>query len=88
MNLAPLDGWTALHAATGAASGLIGIPLPVFALVAVAYEIIEYAIEYPDGSRVFGSTGPESLANIIADLVTNLAGYALGRGLRGALISH
>ena len=78
-NVAPFDGWTVAHAATGAASGALGVPFWLYALGAIGYELAEYSAEYPHGSPLFGTKRPESIVNVAADMGVGLMSYAVGR---------
>lgn len=84
LNEAPVDGWTAVHAGVGVGAGLVGASLPLSMAGAVAYEVVEYAHEWPKGSKLFGSKRPESAANIAVDLLVFAGGWWLGRKLRDA----
>lgn len=84
LNEAPVDGWTAIHTAVGLAAGAAGVPLGWSAAAAAAYEVAEYAHEWPKGSKLFGSKRPESGLNIAVDLGVFLAGWWIGKKIRGA----
>lgn len=81
MNEAPIDAWTGVHALAGGLAGALGAPWPLAVGGLVAYELAEYAIESPRGSRWFGSKRPESGVNVAVDLAVGLGAYALGRWL-------
>lgn len=84
MNDKPIDEWTLVHAFAGALAGMFGVRTSVALGAAVAYEVVEQAIERtPEGQRVFGSSGPESLANAATDVVVFAAMHAIGLMLRG-----
>lgn len=77
-----IDRWSAVHFISGLAFGLLGLR-PTLALGgAVAYEIGEYAHEWPSGSVLFGSKQPESAANLAADLALYTGAYFGGRQFR------
>lgn len=79
-NRAAVDPWTIVHFGTGLAAGLMEIPAPIAAGAAVGYEIVEQLFERHDvGQALFETSGPESVANAIVDVVVFLAGYRLGR---------
>lgn len=82
-NSAILDEWTPVHVMSGVLTGLTGLGPALAAGGAVAYEVLEFAHEWPKGSVLFGSKRPESLGNVLSDLVVFAAGYAVGRKLRG-----
>lgn len=82
MNQTPVDGWTAVHVATGTAAGAVGLSFPWAMGLAAAYEVVEYAHEWPKGSVLFGSKRPESIANVATDLAVFAAGWWLGRKVR------
>lgn len=82
MNVAPVDGWTAVHVAAGVAAGILRVPLGPALVGAVGYEVVEQAIERTRaGQRFFGSNGPESLANATVDVLVFGLGHAVGRRL-------
>lgn len=68
INSAMFDSWTIVHGLTGLGLGLLGVGPKLALPSAVAYEVIEYAHEWPKGSLLFGSKRPESFQNIAADL--------------------
>jgi hypothetical protein len=84
LNESPLDGWTVVHTAAGIASGAAGLSAPVSIAGAVAYEVVEYAHEWPKGSKLFGSKRPESGINIAVDIGVFVFGWWLGRKIRNA----
>jgi len=78
INQDAIDSWSAVHALTGLAAGLWGLsPIVAFGS-AVAYEVVEYAHEWPRGSKLFGSKRPESALNVASDLAFYTAAYWLG----------
>jgi hypothetical protein len=79
-NEAAFDPWTVVHFAAGLAAGLAGVPAPVVAAAAVGYELVENRLEqHPSAQRLFGTVGPESPANVGADLAVTAIGWWLGR---------
>lgn len=83
LNEAPVDGWTAVHTGMGFGAGLLGLSAPVALGGAVAYEVVEYAHEWPKGSKLFGSKRPESGLNIAVDIGVFAFGWWVGRKIRG-----
>jgi hypothetical protein len=78
INESALDAWSTVHGLTGLSAGLLGVsPLTAFG-GAVAYEVVEYAHEWPRGSVLFGSKRPESPLNVATDLAIFTAAYWLG----------
>lgn len=73
-----LDSWTAVHALTGLSAGFSGVSAPLALGGAAAYELVEYAHEWPRGSVLFGSKRPESAQNVVSDLVVYGLTYWLG----------
>ena len=72
-NTAAIDPWTAVHLATGLASGLLGFSLLGSLAAAAAYEVAEQAAERTElGRSVFQTNGPESAANVAVDLLVFL----------------
>lgn len=83
-NLAAIDAWTPVHGLVGVAAGSLGLGLPLVLGVGIAYELAEQAFESSGaGQRFFATAGPESESNVAVDLGIYLAGYALGRYMRG-----
>jgi hypothetical protein len=78
INDAAIDPWTGVHALAGLGVGLLGVPAPVALAGAAAYEVVEYAHEWPRGSVLFGSKRPESIQNVVSDLVVYSLAYWLG----------
>lgn len=79
-NRAALDPWTIVHFGTGLAAGLTEVPAPIALGAALGYEVIEQVFERHDkGQAFFETSGPESLANAIVDVLVFMAGYRLGR---------
>lgn len=81
-NVSPVDPWTLAHIATGAAAGAARVPIAAYVGIAVLYELVEWTMEYPRGSRIFGTKRPESAVNVAVDFAAGAAGYALGRYAR------
>lgn len=81
INSKAFDKWSFVHGTYGLAFGLFGVrPVPAIA-TAVVYDVAEWYHEWPRGSIIFGSKGPESPANIAGDMVAFTTLYALGRAL-------
>lgn len=78
VNQAAFDGWSAVHALTGATLGLTPIS-PWLALGgSLVYEIIEYQIEkHPN--NFFATKAPESMRNIITDTALFMLAFGLAR---------
>jgi hypothetical protein len=77
-----VDKWTLVHALNGMAIGLLGTR-PLLALSgAVAYELVEYAHEWPRGSTLFGSKEPETPVNIAGDLTIYTLMYYAARSMK------
>jgi hypothetical protein len=57
-----------VHVLAGLGAGLFGTSAPLALGAAAAYEVVEYAHEWPRGSVLFGSKRPESLINVVTDL--------------------
>ena len=74
--------------ATGAAAATLQIPPWVYLGLAVAYEAIELAHEYPSGSWIFGSKAHEWDVNVLTDLASGFLGYALVAWHRGDQANH
>lgn len=79
-NRAAIDPWTAVHFSAGLALGLMRAPALWAATAAIAYEVLEQAIERTEAGReLFETTGPESAVNAVTDLAVFAGGYQLGR---------
>lgn len=79
-NKAALDPWTLVHFATGLATGLMGLSLRWSLVASVAYEGLEQLAEREKlGQRLFKTSRPESLPNVLVDVGVFAAGHALGR---------
>jgi hypothetical protein len=77
-NVSAVDGWTWTHLATGFVSAKIGISLPWYVGLSIAYELIEHSMEFPGGSEFFGTKRPESKVNALVDVCVGALGYKLG----------
>jgi hypothetical protein len=82
INAKPIDEWTAVHVATGTAAGALGMGFWTSMGLAAAYEVVEYAHEWPRGSKLFGSKRPESGVNVAVDLLVFAGGWWLGKKVR------
>jgi hypothetical protein len=82
-NATPFDAWTLVHIASGVVLGAAGVPLPQTVAALIAYEVLEWSIEHPSGSPIFGSKRPESQVNVAADIGVALLGYAFTREYLG-----
>ncbi len=84
-NVSPFDAWSFAHATTGAIAGAAGIPLWLYGVGMIVYEVVEYSAESPHGSPLFGTKRPESAVNVATDMGLGLASYGIARYLlRGA----
>lgn len=72
-----VDVWSLAHVATGYTARKIGVPFFLYMGGAVLFERIEHSMEYPDGHPTFGTKRPETLKNVIGDLVVGALGYYL-----------
>ena len=80
-NVTPVDGWTAVHALSGAAAGLARIPaVPALAL-SIVYEFVEPPLEAAVRRAVEMSAAPESPVNRIMDVLASAVGYGFGAAL-------
>ncbi len=77
-----VDKWTAVHVVTGIASGALGMPVWAYIALGTGYELAEFAMESPRGSKIFGTKQPESAVNVAGDFVAGIAGNLLGHALR------
>ncbi len=82
-NATPFDAWSLVHLASGVVLGAYGLPLPQTIAGLLAFEVLEWTVEYPRGSKLFGTKRPESQVNVAADLGLALVGYALTREYLG-----
>lgn len=79
-NRAAVDPWTAVHLSAGLALGLMDVPLARSLVGAVAYEVIEQVFERQEaGKRLFRTSGPEFLHNVLVDVAVFVVGHALGQ---------
>jgi hypothetical protein len=82
-NQAAMDPWTIVHLGTGVALGLLGAKLAPTLLAGLAYEAGEQAFESSSvGSKFFATSGPETMANSVVDMVVYMAGWWLGHSWR------
>lgn len=72
-----IDGWTLVHAATGVLGAYFRLNPWIFAGGSLVYELAEFWHEYPSGSRLFGTKGPESTKNALTDLSAAFLAYAI-----------
>ncbi|HWV58613.1 MAG TPA: hypothetical protein VNZ57_14250 [Longimicrobiales bacterium] len=79
-NRAAVDPWTIVHFGSGLAAGLMEVPASLAAGAAVGYEVVEQVLERHEwGKELFETSGPETVANAIVDVVVFMAGYHIGR---------
>jgi hypothetical protein len=79
-NLALVDPWTAVHAGTGLAVGLMGFSMGAAFLGAVSYELLERPFEQSGfGKNLFNVSKPENLGNQSIDVLVFMIGVAAGR---------
>lgn len=79
-NDALLDPWSAVHAGTGLAVGLMGFSLGAALVGAVAYELLERPLESAGfGKNLFNVSKPETRANSLADVAIFMIGVQAGR---------
>lgn len=81
VNSDAVDPWSIVHFLTGVAAGQV-VSFPVYLGLATAYEVAEYAHEYPKGSAIFGSKRPESMTNIVMDMILGTLGYMIAQKRR------
>jgi len=82
LNSGFIDKWSLVHSLSGLAVGFLGIR-PMIALPgALAYEVAEYAHEWPRGSVIFGSKEPETWQNITGDLTLYTVLYYAARSIK------
>jgi len=67
-NTTPFDAWSLVHLATGIVLGAVGLPLPQTVAGLAAFEVLEWTLEHPSGSPIFGTKRPESEVNVAADI--------------------
>ena len=78
-NVAVLDPWTVVHLGAGLAAGLLGFRFVPTMAAATAYELAEQVAERTDtGRELFKTSGPETPANIAADMIVIGLGWWLG----------
>lgn len=76
-NTGLVDKWSLVHASFGAASAAANLNPWLFMVIAIGYEALEFRHESPSGSRIFGTKGPETTENLVADLALSFGAYAL-----------
>jgi len=74
-----LDRWSLVHTLMGIGVGFAGIKPPLAVIGAAAFDVVEHFHESPRGSKLFGSKAPESIANVVGDLLVYSVGYAAAR---------
>lgn len=79
MQHATIDGWTAVHAASGAVLGTVRVNRTTAYLLIIGTEVLEFILRrtFPD-TRFFQETRP----NIAADLIVGIAAYEIALNLR------
>jgi hypothetical protein len=72
-----VDAWTPVHLLFGAMTRYVGLS-PWAALgVWIAFEVLENTLANLDAVKAeVPSSGPETAANIVGDVIANAAGYA------------
>lgn len=78
-NETALDTWTLAHVATGVTAARVGLPFLPYMVLSVLFEVWEHKMEYPNGSKLFGTKRPESKINVAADVVLGAAGYLVAQ---------
>lgn len=73
--ISPIDGWTVVHVGTGAAAHAAGIKPVTYLALSIVYELLEFELEYPRGSPIFGTKTPESRGNMAVDVLAGALGY-------------
>jgi hypothetical protein len=81
VNESPFDVWSLVHVASGVVLGAAGLSLPLTLVGLVGFEYLEWTLEHPSGSRIFGTKRPESQINVAADIGVALVAYSLTRQL-------
>lgn len=82
-NEAAIDPWTVVHIGAGLALGLLGAKGAPTLLVGLAYEVGEQAFERSSsGSKFFETSGPETPANAVVDMVVYMGAWWLGKKWR------
>ena len=78
-NTSMVDPWTAVHAGTGLALGLLGVGFWKAVAGAVAYEFIEAHAETQEaGKRFFRVSAPETFSNQVVDVIVFAYAVQLG----------
>ena len=78
-NTSMVDPWTAVHAGTGLALGLLGVGFWKAVAGAVVYEFIEAQAETQEaGRRFFRVSAPEVFSNQVIDVIVFAYGVRLG----------
>ncbi len=78
-NVSAVDAWTFSHVAVGYVAAKLDISLKTYLGLAVVYELVEYSMETPHGSKFFGTKRPESGINMVVDVAAGAAGHWLGK---------
>ena len=78
-NVTPFDSWSLVHIASGIVLGAVGVPLTQTMTTLIGFEVMEWTLEHPSGSRLFGTKRHESQVNVAADIGVALLAYALTR---------
>ena len=81
INTAPLDRFTAAHAAMGIAAAAMGVPLPAVLVIAVGWEVLEQPLKRKFPGR-FPNPNPDSTKNAVWDINATVIGYAAGETMR------
>jgi hypothetical protein len=82
INQTMFDRWSWVHTLMGVGVGFAGVNPALAISGAVAFDVIEHYHEAPRGSKLFGSKAPESLKNVIGDLLVYSIGYAAALEIR------
>lgn len=82
VNVDLFDRYSFVHAAFGAVMGYLGVPAPVALGISIAWEVAENPLKdaLPD---VFPNASHDTPLNATGDVISTMAGYALGRLVRG-----
>lgn len=78
-NETAIDAWSLVHASSGYVLGALAIPLPQTIAALIAFELLEWTLEHPSGSKLFGTKRPESQVNVACDIGLALVLYAVAR---------
>ena len=81
-NTTAFDRWSLLHGAVGMAAGLARVNFWLFLGAISVYELVEFLMESPAGSKLFGSKKPESAVNMLTDLGIGISTYTVGYLIR------